>query len=101
MVPTAALLFGGGYVLVGWAEQQVPSGPAALLNATTPAWVVFFDGGRGWALSESEARGATDTEMLYDAGLGVVLGDVGIYGAVPFSGPDRAMRFFIRFGPRF
>jgi drug/metabolite transporter (DMT)-like permease len=43
MVPTAALLFGGGYVLVGWAEQSVPSGPAALLNATTPAWVVLFE----------------------------------------------------------
>ncbi|MGQ0562259.1 MAG: EamA family transporter [Gemmatimonadota bacterium] len=42
-VPTAALLFGGGYVLVGWAEQHVPSGPAALLNATTPAWVVLFE----------------------------------------------------------
>jgi drug/metabolite transporter (DMT)-like permease len=43
MVPTAALLFGGGYVMVGWAEQSVPSGPAALLNATTPAWVVLFE----------------------------------------------------------
>lgn len=42
-LPTAALLFGGGYVLVGWAEQYVPSGPAALLNATTPAWVVLFE----------------------------------------------------------
>lgn len=43
MVPTAALLFGGGYVGVAWAEQVVPSGPAALLNATTPAWVVLFE----------------------------------------------------------
>jgi drug/metabolite transporter (DMT)-like permease len=43
MVPTAALLFGGGYVLVGWAEQSVPSGVAALLNSTTPAWVVLFE----------------------------------------------------------
>lgn len=43
MLPTAALLFGGGYVLVGWAEQHVPSGSAALLNATTPAWVVMFE----------------------------------------------------------
>ncbi len=42
-VPTAALLFGGGFVLLGWAEQHVPSGPAALLNATTPAWVVLFE----------------------------------------------------------
>jgi drug/metabolite transporter (DMT)-like permease len=43
MVPTAALLFGGGYVLVGWAEQHVASGPSALLNSTTPAWVVLFE----------------------------------------------------------
>ena len=43
MVPTALLLFGGGYVLVGWAEQSVASGPSALLNATTPAWVVLFE----------------------------------------------------------
>ena len=43
MMPTAALLFGGGYVLVGWAEQHVASGPAALLNSTTPAWVVLFE----------------------------------------------------------
>ena len=43
MAPTAGLLFGGGYVLVGWAEQFVPSGPAALLGATTPAWVVLIE----------------------------------------------------------
>ena len=43
MIPTALLLFGGGYVLVGWAEQYVPSGVAALMNATTPGWVVLFE----------------------------------------------------------
>lgn len=43
MLPTATLLFGGGYVLVGWAEQYVSSGAAALLNSTTPAWVVLFE----------------------------------------------------------
>lgn len=42
-IPTAALLFGGGYVLVGWAEQSVASGPAALLNATVPAFVVVLE----------------------------------------------------------
>lgn len=47
VVPTAALLFGGGYVLVAWAEQWVSSGPAALLNATTPAWVVLIEWGSG------------------------------------------------------
>ena len=67
----------------------------------SPDWVVFFDGGRGWALDDSKERGASDTGMLYDAGLGFLLGDFGVYGAVPLSGSDRAMRFFIRLGPRF
>jgi hypothetical protein len=67
----------------------------------SPNWAVFFDAGRGWAMNESKARGATNTGSLYDAGLGIILGDVGIYGAVPLSGSDRAMKFFIRLGPRF
>lgn len=72
MVPTAAMLFGGGYVLVGWAEQQVPSGPAALLNATTPAWVVFFE----W-LAGRRARPSTRFAIalgLGVAGVGVLVG---------------------------
>jgi hypothetical protein len=67
----------------------------------TPKWAVFFDAGRGWAMNESKARGATNTGMLYDAGVGIILGDVGIYGAVPLTGSDRAIKFFIRLGPRF
>jgi drug/metabolite transporter (DMT)-like permease len=46
-VPTAALLFGGGYVLVGWAQQHLASGVAALLNATVPAFVVAMEWGTG------------------------------------------------------
>jgi drug/metabolite transporter (DMT)-like permease len=34
----------GGNGLVVWAELQVPSGLAALLVATTPLWMVLFDG---------------------------------------------------------
>src|SRR5687767_7892356 len=41
--PTAGLLFGGGFVVLGWAEQFVPSGASALLSATTPAWVVLIE----------------------------------------------------------
>ena len=41
--PIAALLFGGGYVLVGWAEQRIPTGTAALLNASSPAFVVLIE----------------------------------------------------------
>lgn len=65
MVPTASLLFGGGYVLVGWAEQQVPSGAAALLNSTTPVWVVLFE----WF---ARRRGRPDLRFLAALTLGVI-----------------------------
>ena len=45
--PIAALLFGGGYVLVGWAEQRIPTGTAALLNASSPAFVVLIEWVKG------------------------------------------------------
>ena len=66
-----------------------------------PNWVVFFDAARGWAHDAAKARGAGDTETLYDAGAGILLGDVGIYGAVPLTGEDRGLRFFVRLGARF
>jgi drug/metabolite transporter (DMT)-like permease len=69
MLPTSALLFGGGYVLVAWAEQSVPSGPAALLNATTPAWVVLFE----W-LTRKRGRPA----LMFALALGLGLGGVAL-----------------------
>lgn len=80
-VPTALLLFGGGYVLVGWAEQYVASGPAALLNATTPAWVVLFE----W-LARRRARpglGFVGALVLGIAGVGVLVSGGGD-SALPF-----------------
>ena len=70
------------------------------VNAS-PNWIVFFDAARGWAHDESKLRGATDTETLYDVGAGILLGDIGIYTAVPLTGEDRGLRFFVRLGPRF
>jgi hypothetical protein len=67
----------------------------------SPNWIVFFDAARGWVSKESELRGATDTRALYDVGAGILLGDIGVYGAVPLTGSDRGMRFFVRLGPRF
>lgn len=69
MLPTAALLFGGGYVLVGWAEQEVASGPAALLNATTPAWVVLYE----WFGRRRERPG-----LGFAAALGLGIGGVAV-----------------------
>ena len=66
-----------------------------------PNWIIFFDAARGWAQPESRARGAEDTPTLYDVGAGILLGDIGVYGAVPLTGSDRDMKFFVRLGPRF
>jgi hypothetical protein len=66
-----------------------------------PNWVVFFDAARGWAYDESKLRGAADTETLYDVGAGLLLGDFGLYAAVPLTGEDRDLRFFVRLGARF
>jgi hypothetical protein len=66
---------------------------------TSVDWTVFFDAARGWALGDDPNR--ADTETLYDAGAGVILGGFGIYGAVPLTGEDRELRLFVRLGPRF
>jgi drug/metabolite transporter (DMT)-like permease len=69
MLPTATLLFGGGYVLVAWAEQYVPSGPAALMNATTPAWVILFE----WI-----TRRRKRPSLLFAGSVGLGLGGVAL-----------------------
>ncbi|HUP88684.1 MAG TPA: hypothetical protein VM100_05025 [Longimicrobiales bacterium] len=62
-----------------------------------PNWIFFFDAGRGWSKNGVKAN----TGMLYDVGGGIVIGDVGIYGAVPLTGSERSLKFFVRLGPRF
>jgi hypothetical protein len=66
---------------------------------TSVDWTVFFDAARGWAVGDDPDR--ADTETLYDAGAGIILGGFGVYGAVPLTGQDRELRLFIRLGPRF
>ena len=66
-----------------------------------PSWMMFFNAGQGWALGDSRELGAVDTGMLYDAGAGIVLGDLGIYAAVPLNGEKRGVNFFVRLGARF
>ncbi|HUG39783.1 MAG TPA: polymer-forming cytoskeletal protein [Longimicrobiales bacterium] len=68
----------------------------------SPTWVVFLDAGRGWAYDEPAFGGDRDTGTLYDAGVGFLFGDVGIYVALPLNGGvDQEPRFFIRLGRRF
>ncbi len=66
-----------------------------------PNWILFFNAAQGWALGDSRGLGARDTGVLYDAGAGVVLGDFGIYAALPLTGKDRGVNFFVRLGARF
>ncbi len=74
---TGLLMHLGGTGGVGWAEQYVPSGPAALLVATSPLWMVLLDvvrSGGKWPNVPASA--------------GVLLGFVGAALLVyPSSGP--------------
>src|SRR5512135_1950965 len=76
LVGTALLLGGNG--LVGWAEQSVPSGIAALMISTSPFWLVLFESLR--------AGGAKPT---WQAILGLIAGFGGVFvliGPAEFTG---------------
>lgn len=67
-----------------------------------PGWVVFFDAGRAW--TERVARVGRDSgqdDFAVDAGVGLRLGRLGLYWAVPLSGSDNAVNFFVRLDRRF
>lgn len=65
-------------------------------------WALFFDAGRAWiepAARNGRASGADD--FFADAGLGLRIGPLGLYGAVPLSGSGHDFNFFVRIGQRF
>lgn len=66
-----------------------------------PGWVVFFDAGRAW--TERVARnGRTEgqEDFAADVGIGLRLGQLGLYWAFPLSGREDHINFFIRLGTR-
>ena len=68
-----------------------------------PSWAVFFDAGQGWAFADP-ALGLPDrdTGVLYDAGVGLLLGDLGFYAVIPLNGDvEQEPRFLVRLGRRF
>ncbi len=76
IVGTALLLGGNGFV--GWAEQTVPSGIAALMISTSPFWLVLF-----------EALRAGGAKPTWQAILGLIAGFGGVFvliGPAEFSG---------------
>lgn len=60
-----AFLFLGGHGALGWAEQRVPSGSAALVIATVPVWLVVLD----WLRPDGHAPRARE---VIGSGLGVL-----------------------------
>jgi len=67
-----ALLLVGGNGFVTWAEQEVPSGIAALIVATEPVWITVFD----WTLFKAPrpARGIAAGVVLGLAGIVLLIG---------------------------
>ncbi len=64
-------------------------------------WVVFFDWGRAWAEGDWVGLGRTDSPTLYDAGVGIRLGGLGIYWARPFGDDADGSKVTVRLGQRF
>lgn len=65
-------------------------------------WAVFLDAGRAWtreAAREGRTRGLAD--LAADAGLGIRIGQLGFYWAVPFNDDGSGIDFVVRLGRRF
>lgn len=64
-------------------------------------WVFFFDAARGWALEGPSPVVREDAGPLYDAGVGLLFGDLGVYFAAPLGDGGGDSRFFLRLRRRF
>ncbi len=67
-----------------------------------PAWTLFLNAGRGWAVQEERRLApAEDDPLRTDVGLGLHVGPVGLYWAYPLNQRDRGLNFFVRLQHRF
>lgn len=81
-----------------WADDRDDEGSEVGVDPAwefSPDWTVFVDAGRGWNLDS-----ATDEDLAVDVGVGLVLGRVGAFLALPLTG-EGGINAFIRLGPRF
>jgi hypothetical protein len=64
-------------------------------------WVAFFDAGRAWnERGSADGRLGGEPDFSADAGLGLRVGPLGAYWAVPLSGRGQNINFFLRLDPR-
>jgi len=66
-----------------------------------PSWVFFFNAGRGWSEGDWGDLPRPDSPPLYDAGIGLILGEGGIYWAFPVGEHGEGSRFSLRLQRRF
>ena len=77
------------------------------LRDLTPAWVIFADAGRGWntpktSSPESHGKGLPPLSSFRTSlGLGLDLGDIGVYLAKSVTTPREAVNVIVRLGRRF
>lgn len=85
---------------VGEQGRVLNAGPVGRFELA-PRWAVFFDAGRAWALESSGPLVRNDEDTAYDAGVGILFGDFGVFAAYPLNGDNQDVNFFLRLGGRF
>ncbi len=67
-----------------------------------PAWTAFVGGGWGWTHADPSLGDLReDAPFRADAGVGVFVGPLGVYWALPLNRRDRGVNFFVRLSHRF
>jgi hypothetical protein len=98
---------GGRLPFVGGPDSYTrPDGEVELWDPfldLRPRWSVFFDAGKGWSMSApgGGAPEGSDTEVLMDMGVGLLVESVGLYWAWPLGGSGGRRLFFLRLTHRF
>jgi hypothetical protein len=93
-----------GYFPFSWSPGARDDGAwewGALLDLR-PAWTLFLNAGRGWALEGAPATTERAASPLRaDVGAGLHLGPLGLYWAYPLNRRDQGVNFFVRLQHRF
>jgi hypothetical protein len=64
-------------------------------------WVAFANAGRAWTGGKSlGGRGPGQTGLAADVGLGIRIGALGVYWAIPITDGGSGVDFFVRLGRR-
>ncbi|RMH17799.1 MAG: hypothetical protein D6701_07120 [Gemmatimonadetes bacterium] len=86
------------YADLDWEVGGGDDGPLVTFN---PSWVAFADVGAGESFTTvDEGFAGSDTRVAVDVGLGVYLGSLGVYWALPVRGGSGS-RVILRLGRRF